>query len=303
MTYYHEMRPFRFWCQKVLPLVYDDSLSYYELLCKLVDYVNHLNEDVNNLLDEYRQVMEYFDNLDLQEEIDNKLDKMAEDGTLDAIIARHTENTFSAIRRKLLPITGQLRLLSQDDRIIHNRVSNITEIKDDENYPDMITGKQITFFRGRASYKINFNKNRLQRFGFILSIRGYNLNESYLYGPYEDTGNEEWRVYANGRPVDPFDFGINDEFVDLLIYKRQDTNKYLVTHIDTTGIHIYYNYPEVINNTGNLPRIRPYNVGSFETIFRIKGIELQTPTTGTQILTIGSETFVAGEWYKFDILL
>ena len=26
---------FRYWCQKVLPLVYDDSLSYYELLNKI----------------------------------------------------------------------------------------------------------------------------------------------------------------------------------------------------------------------------------------------------------------------------
>lgn len=31
---------FRFWCQKVLPLVYDDSLSYYEVLCKVVEYLN-----------------------------------------------------------------------------------------------------------------------------------------------------------------------------------------------------------------------------------------------------------------------
>lgn len=35
---------FRFWCQKVLPLVYDDSLSYYEVLCKVVDYINNLIE-------------------------------------------------------------------------------------------------------------------------------------------------------------------------------------------------------------------------------------------------------------------
>lgn len=33
---------FRFWCQKVLPTVYDDSLSYYEVLCKLADGFNHL---------------------------------------------------------------------------------------------------------------------------------------------------------------------------------------------------------------------------------------------------------------------
>ena len=40
---------FRFWCQKVLPLVYDDSLSYYELLCKVVDYLNNTIDDVNTL--------------------------------------------------------------------------------------------------------------------------------------------------------------------------------------------------------------------------------------------------------------
>ena len=33
---------FKFWCQKVLPLVYDDSLSYYEILCKIVTYINDL---------------------------------------------------------------------------------------------------------------------------------------------------------------------------------------------------------------------------------------------------------------------
>jgi hypothetical protein len=41
---FHELKPFRFWCQKALPLVYDDSLSYYELLCKVVDlYPCHLS--------------------------------------------------------------------------------------------------------------------------------------------------------------------------------------------------------------------------------------------------------------------
>lgn len=45
---------FRFWCQKVLPLVYDESLSYYELLCKVVDYLNKLidgNNQIRDILD------------------------------------------------------------------------------------------------------------------------------------------------------------------------------------------------------------------------------------------------------------
>ena len=36
------LKYFRFWCQKVLPLVYDESLSYYEILCKVVKYINDL---------------------------------------------------------------------------------------------------------------------------------------------------------------------------------------------------------------------------------------------------------------------
>lgn len=43
---------FRIWCQKVLPLVYDDSLSYYEVLCKVVDYINDLIEADKVLSDE-----------------------------------------------------------------------------------------------------------------------------------------------------------------------------------------------------------------------------------------------------------
>jgi hypothetical protein len=36
---------FRFWCQKVLPLVYDDSLSYYEVLGKVVKYLNDIIDE------------------------------------------------------------------------------------------------------------------------------------------------------------------------------------------------------------------------------------------------------------------
>ena len=41
--------PFRFWCQKVLPLVYDDSLSYYEVLCKLKDKINEVIESFHDI--------------------------------------------------------------------------------------------------------------------------------------------------------------------------------------------------------------------------------------------------------------
>lgn len=45
------LKHFHFWCQKVLPLVYDDSLSYYELLCKVVHYINELIDSDKEIVD------------------------------------------------------------------------------------------------------------------------------------------------------------------------------------------------------------------------------------------------------------
>ena len=48
--------PFKFWSQKILPLVYDDSLSYYEVLCKLKDKINEVilsYEDVQVEIEEF----------------------------------------------------------------------------------------------------------------------------------------------------------------------------------------------------------------------------------------------------------
>ena len=94
---YLRPKTFRFWCQKVLPLVYDDSLSYYELLCKVVDYLNRTMHDVNEVIDQVdalddafvalqEYVNDYFADLNVQEQINNKLDEMAEDGTLDELL-------------------------------------------------------------------------------------------------------------------------------------------------------------------------------------------------------------------------
>lgn len=102
---YTQLKPFRFWVQKVLPTVYDDSLSYYELLNKVVEYLNTMGEDVNLLYDtteQYTQaflqlkefVETYFDNLDVQEEIDAKLDEMAESGELQEAFMPYLEPTI-----------------------------------------------------------------------------------------------------------------------------------------------------------------------------------------------------------------
>lgn len=67
----HDKDFFKFWCYKVLPLVYDDSLSYYEILCKMVTYINNLietdklqNDEINKLKQEVQQVQNWINNFD-----------------------------------------------------------------------------------------------------------------------------------------------------------------------------------------------------------------------------------------------
>lgn len=94
---YSDIKPFRFWCQKVLPTVYDDSLSYYELLCKVVGILNKVIEDMEKveentdaLLVAFEQLQDYvnnyFDNIDFQELVNNSLDEMAGSGELEELV-------------------------------------------------------------------------------------------------------------------------------------------------------------------------------------------------------------------------
>ena len=100
----------KFVCANV-PMVFDDSLSYYEALCALWKYVQGMTDVINNnatleeefiekfnvlsgKFDELKTYVEtYFDNLDVQEEINNKLDAMVEAGTLQEIVGEYLNAT------------------------------------------------------------------------------------------------------------------------------------------------------------------------------------------------------------------
>ena len=63
------IRRLHFYCQKVLPLVYDESLSYYEVLCKhklneLIDSQNLQDEEIKAIETELAEVQKWIDNFD-----------------------------------------------------------------------------------------------------------------------------------------------------------------------------------------------------------------------------------------------
>ena len=54
---------FAFWLQKTQPLVYDDALSYYEVLCRISAMLNQLIKQVNDLTDAQKKFIEDATNL------------------------------------------------------------------------------------------------------------------------------------------------------------------------------------------------------------------------------------------------
>lgn len=99
--------PFVRYCSAIIPTAFDDSLSYYEALCALWKWMQkNLVDVINNnanVTDYYIQIVKdlksfvenYFANLDVQEEINNKLDAMVEDGTLQEIITTYIQSNVT----------------------------------------------------------------------------------------------------------------------------------------------------------------------------------------------------------------
>lgn len=99
------------------PSAFTEGMTYYEVLAWLCNYIEKtltptINEDTEAIrqlqalyveLKEY--VDNYFDNLDVQEEINNKLDAMAEDGTLDTII---NQEIFGELNERVTSNTSNI---------------------------------------------------------------------------------------------------------------------------------------------------------------------------------------------------
>lgn len=87
---YIDLQPFQAWVQQSLPAVYDDSLSYTDLLAKMLAYLNNLVANNNTLSTDVTNAINYintfFESTDFQDKVDDKLNRMASDGSLSRLI-------------------------------------------------------------------------------------------------------------------------------------------------------------------------------------------------------------------------
>lgn len=55
---FNNITPLHFFCHKILPLVYDDSLSYYEVLCKVQQKLNEVISNINGIPDDILKTLQ-----------------------------------------------------------------------------------------------------------------------------------------------------------------------------------------------------------------------------------------------------
>lgn len=152
---YKNLCPFKWFVLQNFPFIEADfdAITNYQLYCKVVEYLNKVIEDTNKIgnqvedltnafIELQNYVNDYFENLDLQEEIDNKLDEMVEDGTLAEII---NQEIFSELNNKIEKAMLKTDNQSYDNLTLERFLRTFIR---NGNHPDHIDGQDFPILQG-----------------------------------------------------------------------------------------------------------------------------------------------------------
>lgn len=192
-----------------LPSSFVDSMTYYECLAWLVNYIqNTVIPAVNNNAEATQELQDafvtlknyvdhYFDNLDVQEEVNTKLDAMVEDGTLAEIINQEifselnneigtANDNITAINTKIGTMTD-LNTVNKDTLVKSINSANENYIttfrrKYGNNYQLFTTG--ISYFDNNVRvYKDIFSNS----FDYYINLNNYKNTGGTTYYVNPDT--------------------------------------------------------------------------------------------------------------------
>lgn len=132
---YKKLPPFKWFVLQNFPFIEEDfdAITNYQLLCKVVEYLNRNIDKTNELGEQVEALSNWFENLDVQDEVDNKLDDMAKSGQLAEII---NEQIFTELNNQVQTNTGN----------ISNLQTSVTEIENKRNPIDFYKGKNLVVF-------------------------------------------------------------------------------------------------------------------------------------------------------------
>ena len=241
----------------MIPTSYKNALTYEKQILAIGNYlenvvypaINNNAEavaELQNLFIELKDYVDnYFDNLDIQEEINNKLDEMAKGGQLSDIIAQYLElqavlgfnditdmkNATYITNGSLLRTYGQDTLNDGKGAFYYVRNVQTTDVIDNVNIVALHDTNLVAI--KCMDYNINQLKEQLQNTDFILN------DECKIYFPYRGQNAGDCTVIQNNGKNIIIDFGWNaDNLISWLLNKNITKIDYIILshyHADHIG--------------------------------------------------------------------
>ena len=253
-------QPFRFWCQKVLPLVYDDSLSYMELLSKVIDKLNQMGEGYNELAEAFIKLKEYVETFvseEIEPIIDAKLQEMLEDGTIEGIVARLmvvdyvTPDMFGAVGDNTTDDTVAVQAAFDDGRAVCFPLNKRYRITDTIHI--------------RKKWPVT-NVEELER---LHNLGVYKLGRSAFSKAPSNSANPGPTIKVDLSDTDKYAFSIevSDWTFENLIIEGQKTNNYWYNKLFTIAIE----NTETVNAADVDFAIKDCRIAGFDTFMDFTG--------------------------------
>ena len=133
-----------------------DALTDYGLICKIVEYLNKVIDSQNEVTAEMEALQNsfselksyvdnYFDNLDVQEEINNKLEEMADSGELAEII---NQEIFGELNQRVTNLEQSIAVENVTSQSYLDMQRKARWFYQNPNHPDHVSGQDYPYLQG-----------------------------------------------------------------------------------------------------------------------------------------------------------
>ena len=233
MNKINQLPPFKHFCVTIgnLPSSYVDSMSYYECLMWLCNYLQNtvvptVNSTVEAVTELQNYVANYFDNLDVQEEINNKLDEMVTSGELQEIVSAYFSDITNRVNNLEVEVNERVDDLQEELETGLYNIEHDLSAEIDQNATDIEVQKeridQITSLpEGSTSGDAELQDIRVGADGVTYASAGDAVRSQITQDKnYTNLKSQQFNYYNNIAMNGDFKNVIGQDFT----YSRSTTN-------------------------------------------------------------------------------
>lgn len=302
LTWPNTLTPFHFWCQRVLPAVYDSSLSYYELLCKVVEYLNTTMQNVNEINDNSQKLEQEIEKLNelfkkfqesgFDDYYAEQLEKWVEENTWriftqfvkqiffgltsDGYFCAYVPDSWSEIQFD----TGAIYGTEEYGRLILRYAVNGQGVIDNTRYDASVMSDTIdSRFKAMAGKGLEYSNDQLNvKTADEITFGGVKLTHQV-----DNDASDEWAVTADGvyayapskaETTEQPEEGVFTNVLQGVTLSLQDTTR--IGGLVAFGLRIQTNSETTISAATRIARTPAW----------IKGVSSAVNTTGTNTMQI-----------------